>query len=104
MFRKETFNSDIQVFAFDDLSGDPFGGPEFAAFLSFDKNGTELKEAHREFLASKATRVLRNPIGFAEIYGDYGEMGITNTGKTFAAWGEGFSYTGPGGTWINVQR
>src|SRR5204863_330360 len=34
--------------------------------------------------------------GFAEIYGDYGEIAVTNTGKTFAAWGEGFSYTGPG--------
>jgi hypothetical protein len=42
--------------------------------------------------------------GFGEIYGDYGEIGVTNTGKTFAVWGEGFSYTGPGGTWFNVQR
>ena len=42
--------------------------------------------------------------GFAEVYGDYGEIGVTNTGKTVATWGEGFSYTGPGGTWFNVQR
>jgi BNR repeat-like domain len=42
--------------------------------------------------------------GFDEIYGDYGEIGVTNTGKTFAAWGEGFSYTGPGGTWFNLER
>jgi hypothetical protein len=41
--------------------------------------------------------------GFAEVYGDYGEIGVTNTGKTVAAWGEGFSYTGPGGTWFNIQ-
>jgi len=45
-----------------------------------------------------------NANGFAEIYGDYGEIAVTNTGKTFATWGEGFSYTGPGGTWFNVQR
>jgi hypothetical protein len=45
-----------------------------------------------------------NANGFAEIYGDYGEIGVTNAGKTVAAWGEGFSYTGPGGTWFNVQR
>lgn len=45
-----------------------------------------------------------NADGFAEIYGDYGEIAVTNTGKTFAAWGEGFSYTGPGGTWFNLQR
>jgi hypothetical protein len=42
--------------------------------------------------------------GFAEIYGDYGEIAVTNTGKTFATWGEGFSWTGPGGTWFNLER
>ena len=42
--------------------------------------------------------------GFDEIYGDYGEVAVTNTGKTIVTWGEGFSYTGPGGTWFNIQR
>jgi hypothetical protein len=42
--------------------------------------------------------------GFAEVYGDYGEIAVTNAGKTIATWGEGFSYTGPGGTWFNVER
>jgi hypothetical protein len=41
--------------------------------------------------------------GFQEFYGDYGEIAITNTGKTIGAWSEGFSYTGPGGTWFNRQ-
>ncbi|MDP9185160.1 MAG: hypothetical protein M3O29_05785 [Actinomycetota bacterium] len=41
--------------------------------------------------------------GFLEPYGDYGEMGITSTGKTIAAWGEGTSYIGPGGVWVNRQ-
>jgi hypothetical protein len=41
--------------------------------------------------------------GFAEVYGDYGEIGITSTGKTLAAWGEGTSYDGPGGVWYNRQ-
>ena len=45
-----------------------------------------------------------NASGFDEVYGDYGEIGVTNTGKTLATWGEGFSYTGPGGTWFNLQR
>jgi hypothetical protein len=45
-----------------------------------------------------------NANGFGEIYGDYGEIAVTNTGKTIAAWGEGFSYTGPGGTWFNIER
>jgi hypothetical protein len=46
----------------------------------------------------------KTPAGFLEVYGDYGEIDITNTGKTIAVWGEGFSYTGPGGTWFAIQR
>ncbi len=42
--------------------------------------------------------------GFLEVYGDYGEIDVTNTGNTIAVWGEGFSYTGPGGTWFAIQR
>jgi hypothetical protein len=42
--------------------------------------------------------------GFAEVYGDYGELAITSTGKSIAIWGEGISYTGPGGVWYNRQR
>src|SRR6476661_1021380 len=41
--------------------------------------------------------------GFLEPYGDYGEAAITSAGKTIATWGEGNSYTGPGGVWINRQ-
>ena len=42
--------------------------------------------------------------GFLEVYGDYGEIAITNTGKTIAIWGEGFSWIGPGGSWFNIQN
>jgi hypothetical protein len=45
-----------------------------------------------------------NDLGFDEIYGDYGEIAVTNTGKTVATWGEGFSWIGPGGTWFNIER
>jgi hypothetical protein len=41
--------------------------------------------------------------GFNEPYGDYGEIAVTNTGATFAVWGEGKSYLGPGGVWFNRQ-
>jgi BNR repeat-like domain len=47
--------------------------------------------------------VYKSADGFLEPYGDYGEMGITSAGKTIAAWGEGRSYIGPGGVWINRQ-
>jgi hypothetical protein len=39
-----------------------------------------------------------------EFYGDYGEIVITSSGKTIAAWGEGFSWLGPGGVWFNRQK
>ena len=42
--------------------------------------------------------------GFAEIYGDYGEIAVTSAGNTVAAWGEGSDYVGPGGTWFAVQN
>jgi hypothetical protein len=45
-----------------------------------------------------------NANGFDEIYGDYGEIAVTSAGKTIAVWGEGLSYTGPGGTWFNLQK
>jgi len=41
--------------------------------------------------------------GFAEPYGDYGEIAITSAGKTIAIWAEGASYQGPGGAWFNRQ-
>jgi len=46
----------------------------------------------------------KTPAGFLEVYGDYGEIAITQRGKTIATWGEGLSYTGPGGVWINRQQ
>jgi hypothetical protein len=46
----------------------------------------------------------KNANGFLEFYGDYGEVAVMSNGKTFAAWGEGFSWTGPGGTWFNIGR
>jgi Neuraminidase (sialidase) len=39
--------------------------------------------------------------GFAQPYGDYGQIAVRSDGGTIAVWGEGVSYTGPGGTWIN---
>jgi hypothetical protein len=44
------------------------------------------------------------PAGFLEPYGDYGEIAVTSTGKTIAIWGEGMSWIGPGGVWVNRER
>ena len=53
--------------------------------------------------ASRGTAYIR-PRGYLEPYGDYGELAIIAGGDTFAAWGEGVSYAGPGGTWYNRTR
>jgi hypothetical protein len=39
--------------------------------------------------------------GFGADYGDYGDIVVMKNGETFAVWGEGYSYFGPGGTWYN---
>jgi hypothetical protein len=44
----------------------------------------------------------KNADGFLEFYGDYGEIDVMSNGETIAAWGEGFSWLGPGGTWFNI--
>jgi len=46
----------------------------------------------------------KTPTGFMEPYGDYGELGVTSTGKSIAVWGEGTSSDGPGGVWLNRER
>jgi hypothetical protein len=46
----------------------------------------------------------KNAKGFIEFYGDYGEIAVTDGGKTVAVWGEGPSYLGPGGVWFNRER
>jgi hypothetical protein len=65
---------------------------------------TELVGAGQDLRRARRAAGYVGPNGFAEVYGDYGEIDVTSAGKTFATWGEGFSYTGPGGTWFNVQR
>jgi hypothetical protein len=37
--------------------------------------------------------------GYAFPYGDYFEMATAASGVNYVIWGEGISYTGPGGTW-----
>ena len=53
--------------------------------------------------ARRGTAYIRRR-GFLEPYGDYGEIAIIGDDDTFAVWGEGVSYEGPGGTWYNRTR
>lgn len=41
----------------------------------------------------------KSAAGYVFPYGDYFEMAVDGAGKNHAIWGEGISYTGPGGTW-----
>ena len=45
----------------------------------------------------------KNETGFLEVYGDYGEIAVTSSGKSIPVWGEGFSWIGPGGSWFNRE-
>ncbi len=53
-------------------------------------------------LSNRSTGALyKSAAGYAQPYGDYGEVAITNRGATIAVWGEGANYAGPGGTWFD---
>jgi hypothetical protein len=45
----------------------------------------------------------KHPAGYQFSYGDYFDIAINNADQAFSAWGEGYSYAGPGGTWYNLQ-
>ena len=42
--------------------------------------------------------------GYLQPYGDYFELDINAEGATVAAWGEGFSWTGPGNVWFAAEQ
>lgn len=65
--------------------------------------GQNWSKAERISDATAGTTYVK-PAGFLEPYGDYGEVAIIEDGATFAVWGEGSSYFGPGGTWYNRTK
>ncbi|MFN8598683.1 MAG: sialidase family protein [Anaerolineae bacterium] len=46
----------------------------------------------------------KNTNGYAFPYGDYFEVAVDAAGMAHVIWGEGTSYTGPGGTWYTRGR
>jgi hypothetical protein len=66
-------------------------------------NGGATWSAPAKISDSTSGAPYKTTTGFKEPYGDYGEAAITNTGKFIGVWGEGKSYTGPGGVWFNRQ-
>ena len=45
-----------------------------------------------------------HPRGYDADYGDYMQVAITSTGPTFAVWGAGFGYAGPGRHLVQRRR
>jgi len=43
----------------------------------------------------------KSRMGYLADYGDYGGIAIMSDGRTIATWGEGKSYWGAGGSWVN---
>jgi BNR repeat protein len=95
-----TGNGDVRAWYYER----PTGGDGWNVwFRSSDDLGATWSSPKKLSDATSGARY-KSAAGFDEIYGDYGEVSITNTGKTIATWGEGFSWNGPGGTWFNRQR
>ncbi len=80
------------------------GGPDaWNVWYRSSSNGGATWSAPVKISDATSGTAYKTAAGFREPYGDYGEIAITNTGQTIAIWGEGDSYTGPGGTWYNRQ-
>jgi len=94
------------------------GEGDFRAFWTDDRNGADTQTNWNVYVSASSDggatwsegrdisdgsgRDYQTPEGFDYFYGDYGDVQITSEGKTAAIWGEGFSYDGPGTTWIWV--
>jgi Neuraminidase (sialidase) len=80
------------------------GGPDaWNVWYRSSTNGGATWTAPVKISDATSGTAYKSAAGFKEPYGDYGEIAITNGGKTIAIWGEGDSYTGPGGVWFNRQ-
>jgi hypothetical protein len=95
-------NGDIRAFYFQTSGGGNDDAWNVWYRSSTDGGATWAAPLNISDLGSGAA--YKTPAGFQEPYGDYGEIAITNAGKTIAAWGEGASYDGPGAVWINRQN
>jgi len=92
-------NGDVRAFY---MQAD--GGPDaWNVWYRSSTNGGSTWSAPVKISDATSGTAYKTAAGFREPYGDYGEIAITNGGKTLAIWGEGDSYTGPGGAWYNLQ-
>jgi hypothetical protein len=92
-----TGNGDFRLFYLQDAGG----GDTWNTYFRRSTNGGATWSAPVDISDATGGPPYVSPAGFLEPYGDYGEIAVLPTGGTFATWGEGPSYSGPGGVWIN---
>jgi hypothetical protein len=94
-------NGDVRMFYFQTAGGGNLD--EWNVFYRASSDGGRTWTGAVKISDASGGAAYKSAKGFEEPYGDYGELGIMSTGKTLAAWGEGTSYIGPGGVWVNRQ-
>ena len=94
-----TDDGDFRVAWQDDRNGDR----RWNTFVRTSADGGHTWTAGVDISDAGGGRGYKHPKGYDADYGDYMQVAVTDTGKTFATWGAGFSYDGPGGTWFNVE-
>jgi len=94
-------NGDVRMFYFQTAGGGNLD--EWNVFYRASSNGGRTWTSPVKISDASGGAAYKSAKGFQEPYGDYGELGIMSNGKTLAAWGEGTSYIGPGGVWVNRQ-
>jgi len=92
-----TGNGDFRLFFMDSRNG----ADAWNTFYRSSSNGGVSWAPEVKISDATSGPAYVSPSGFGEPYGDYGQICITSTGKTFAVWGEGPDYVGPGGVWFN---
>ena len=92
---------DVRIFYFQTAGGGDLD--EWNVWYRASSDGGHTWTGPVKISDASAGAAYKSAAGFEEPYGDYGEMGIMSNGKTLAAWGEGTSYLGPGGVWVNRQ-
>ena len=93
-------NGDVRAFWYETVGG---SDDAWNVWYRSSTNGGASWSAPVKISDAPGGAAYKSPTGFLEVYGDYGELAINSAGKTVATWGEGFSWTGPGGVWINRQ-
>jgi hypothetical protein len=90
-----TAAGDFRVAWMDDRNG----ASAFDVWYGRTTNGGAAWTSPVRLSAATSGAPYKTAAGFAFPYGDYFSMATSAAGTTYAIWGEGPSYVGPGGTW-----